>query len=57
MKKPTFTVVYKRKPRIPKAAPLPYTCEVELENGAKATFTKCPVRFLEKSKQYTLEKE
>jgi hypothetical protein len=52
--KPTFEVVYKR-PRIPKGTPLPYTCEVELENGAKAKFTQCPDAYLVKSKQYELD--
>ena len=56
MKKPP-TKLYKKRPHIPKGTPLPYTCEVELENGVKATFTQCPVRYMEKSKQYTLDKK
>lgn len=54
-KKFTGEVVIKKRPKIPKNAPLPYTCKVELEDGTKANFTLCPTVYLEKSKQYTLE--
>lgn len=43
-KPPTFTVVYKKRPKI----------ALVLETGQKVQITQCPTRYLTKSKQYTL---